>query len=63
MDAVKLTEVDIPGASLSGRAPEDLKVPELKRWLACRNARTGGKNQNLSGGERYFLERSVWKME
>ena len=28
-------EEDVPGASLNGRKPEQLKVPELKNWLAC----------------------------
>ena len=27
---------DIPGASLKGRQPNDLTVPELKRWLSFR---------------------------
>ena len=31
-----LAEDDVPGASLQGRNPELLKVPELKRWLQCR---------------------------
>ena len=39
---VALTEDDIPGAALGARQPEELKVSELKRWLACRGAsRTG----------------------
>ena len=43
---VALTEDDIPGAALGARQPEELKVPELKRWLACRGAsRTGLKAQ------------------
>ena len=35
---VELREDDIPGASLGIRKPHELKVPELKRWLACRGA-------------------------
>ena len=31
----ELTKVDIPGASLEGRAPEALKIAELKFWLRC----------------------------
>ena len=43
---VALTEDDIPGAALGARQPEELKVPELKRWLVCRGAsRTGLKAQ------------------
>ena len=33
--ASKLTEADIPGASLEGRTPESLKIGELKFWLCC----------------------------
>ena len=36
--AYELTEADIPGASLEGRAPEALKIAELKFWLRCRGA-------------------------
>ena len=31
-----LTEDDVPGASLSGRKPSELKNEELKFWLRCR---------------------------
>ena len=31
-----LTEDDIPGASLPGRKPSELKNDELKFWLRCR---------------------------
>ena len=31
-----LTEDDIPGASLLGRTPSELKNEELKFWLRCR---------------------------
>ena len=30
-----LTEYDIPGTSLLGRKPEELKISELKFWLKC----------------------------
>ena len=33
-----LIELDIPGASLIGRRPQDLTIPQLKRWLQCQNA-------------------------
>jgi hypothetical protein len=42
-----LDEKDIPGASINGRDPSTLKVPELKRWLQCRNASTRGKKGDL----------------
>ena len=42
-----LTENDIPGASLGDRDPSDLKIPELKRWLACRGAPLKGKKTDL----------------
>ena len=31
-----LSEEDIPGASLFGRKPSELKNEELKFWLRCR---------------------------
>ncbi len=49
--AAKLTENDVPGASLRGRKPEELKIPELKLWLNCRGAPTKGKKADLV--ERY----------
>lgn len=33
---IPLTENDIPGASLQGRIPEQLKNEELRFWLKCR---------------------------
>ena len=36
MAARVLTEDDIPGASLAGRAPATLKNEELRFWLKCR---------------------------
>ena len=37
-----LTEEDIPGASLHGRKPSELKNDELKFWLRCRGDRAKG---------------------
>ena len=34
--SIYLTENDIPGASLLGRKPEELKNTELRLWLKCR---------------------------
>lgn len=45
--AMTLEEKDIPGASLYGRDPGDLKVPELKHWLACRGTPLKGKKTDL----------------
>ena len=42
-----LQEKDVPGASLCGRDPSELKIPELKRWLACRGAPLKGKKADL----------------
>ena len=42
-----ITEDEVPGASLNGRKPENLKVPELKCWLACRRLPTKGKKADL----------------
>ena len=48
-----LTEEDVPGASL-GKFPDgtprtvnQLTVPELRRWLACRGARRKGNKAEL----------------
>ena len=43
----RLSEKDIPGASLDGKSPDDLNVEQLKRWLACRGARRSGKKAEL----------------
>ena len=40
-------EANVPGASLNGREPSSLKIPELKRWLQCRQAPTKGKKADL----------------
>ena len=40
-------EEDVPGASLNGKKPEQLKVPELKNCLACRGATNKGKKADL----------------
>ena len=42
-----LQEKDIPGSSLNGRNPSELKVPELKRWLACQGTPQKGKKADL----------------
>ena len=44
-----VSEIDIPGASLQGRDSSQLKVPELKRWLQCRDASTRGLKADLVG--------------
>ncbi len=33
---IELTEEDIPGASLAGKIPSELKIDELRFWLKCR---------------------------
>ena len=43
----RLSEDDVPGASLSGKSPDVLNVEQLKRWLACRGARRSGKKADL----------------
>ena len=45
--ATILTEDDVPGASLEGRKPEQLKNDELKRWLRCRGASVSGTRVQL----------------
>ena len=44
---VPLSEIDIPGASLNGRNPANLTIPQLKRWLQCCDAPTKGKKADL----------------
>ena len=47
-DISPFAEEDIPGASLRGRNPQQLTIPELKRWLSCRKgAKTNGNKRNL----------------
>ena len=41
------SELDIPGASLNGKAPDILNVEQLKRCLACQDARRSGKKVEL----------------
>ena len=36
LNAIFLTEDDIPSASLLGQKPEELKTTELQLWLKCR---------------------------
>ena len=34
-EIILFNELDIPGASINGKKPCQLKVTQLKRWLAC----------------------------
>jgi len=52
MQPISLSEAEVPGASLNGRKPEELKIPELRLWLTCRQVPTKGKKTDL-------VERSV----
>ena len=47
-----LTKSDIPG-SPNGKKPNELNVVQLKRWLSCRGAPTGGKKPQLID-QRYY---------
>ena len=40
-------EDDVPGASLKGRKPEQLKNDELKGWLRCRGEIVSGTRVQL----------------
>ena len=42
-----LAKNDVAGASLNGRSPSQLTVPQLKRWLQCRGTSTKGRKGNL----------------
>ena len=47
MERLNLAESYIPGASLKGRQPNDLTVPELKRWLLSCGATLRGLKADL----------------
>lgn len=44
----ELCEADVRGASLHGRDPGLLTVPQLKRWLTCRGASRRGRKADLA---------------
>ena len=44
---IVLTEEDIPGAKLPRENAEDCTVPQLRRWLSCRGAKTSSKKAEL----------------
>ena len=48
---ITLSEDDINRASLRGKTPSQLTIPELKRWVSCR------KGAKLSGTKRSLVER------
>ena len=48
-----LTEEDIPGSSLNGRDPSQLKNPELKFWLKCRGDSCKGLSTKAQLCKRY----------
>lgn len=50
---LKLTEEDIPDASLAGRLPSQLKIEELKFWLLC----LGDSCKGLKKKKAEFVER------
>ena len=45
---ITVSEDDIQRASLRGKAPSQLTIPELKRWLSCKKgAKLSGTKQSL----------------
>ena len=44
---IVLTEEDTPGAKLPRGNAEECTVPQLRRWLLCRGAKTSGKKAEL----------------
>ncbi|XP_022809544.1 uncharacterized protein LOC111346525 [Stylophora pistillata] len=44
---VVIIEEDIPGAKLRRENVEECTVPQLRRWLLCRGAKTSGKKADL----------------
>lgn len=45
--SIRLSEDDIPGASLNGKNRKQLSVKQLKFWLSCRGAKTSGRKDEL----------------
>ena len=43
--SVVLSQSDIPGSSLNGRNPSELKNDELRFWLKCRDDKLRTKDQ------------------
>ena len=50
-----LSEEDIPGASLNGRKPAELKNDDLKFWLKCRGDSAKGLKTKAQLIKRYHL--------
>lgn len=51
--SVALSEGDIPGSSLLGRKPEELKNSELEFWLKCRGDSAKGLKTKAQLVKRY----------
>ena len=58
---IVLEEEDVPGASLRDRLFEELTVPELKQWLACRAASRTGRKQQLIERVKNYLQSGMNK--
>lgn len=58
IQAVNLTEDDIPGAKLECEIVEQCSVTQLKRWLLCRGAKTSGRKAALVA--RYAMALSIF---
>jgi len=58
---VVLVEEDVPGAALGDRLPEELTVPELQRWLACRGASRSGRKRQLIQRVRDYMQSGMSK--
>ena len=54
-----LEERDIPGASLCGRKPSELKNVELKFWLRCTGDPGKGLKTKAELVKRYDIDRSI----
>ena len=55
-----LEEKDIPGASLCGRKPSELKNEELKFWLRCRADPGKGLKTKAELVKRYDIDRCYY---
>ena len=56
---VILSEEDIPGARIPRETVQQCSVPQLKRWLLCRGAKTTGNKKALVTRYVRFISRCI----
>ncbi len=61
MDNTDLTEADIEGAALNGRAPKQLTCAQLRFWLSCRGVKSSKLKTKAELVNRYEnIEKVAW---